>query len=59
MWRTSVSGSFSKHEAHSRPKMKVQGLWMQSIGLILYVADVYLAHDSSMTVEAVGPKDTN
>ena len=35
--------------------MKVQGLWMQSIGLILFVADVYIAHDSSMTVEAAGP----
>ena len=32
--------------------MKVQGIWLQSIGLILYVADVTTAHDSSMTVEA-------
>ena len=35
-----------------RPKMKVQGLWMQSVGLMLFVADVDMAHDSSMTVEA-------
>lgn len=35
-----------------RPKMKVQGLWMQSIGLMLFCADVHMAHDSSMTVEA-------
>ena len=35
-----------------RPKMKVQGLWMQSVGLMLFVADVDLARDSSMTVEA-------
>ena len=32
--------------------MKIQGLWMQSIGLMLFVADVDLAHDGSMTVEA-------
>lgn len=32
--------------------MKLQGLWMQSVGLMLFVGDVHLAHDSSMTVEA-------
>ena len=32
--------------------MKIQGLWMQSVGLMLFVADVDLAHDSSLTVEA-------
>ena len=37
-----------------RPKMKVQGLWMQSVGLLLFVADVDVAHDSSLTVEAGG-----
>ena len=34
--------------------MKVQGLWLQSVCLLMFVGDVHLAHDSSMTVEAVG-----
>ena len=32
--------------------MKIQGLWLQSVGLMLFVGDVHLAHDSSLTVEA-------
>ena len=35
-----------------RPRMKVQGVWLQSVGLILFVADVHVAHDSSLTCEA-------
>ena len=38
-----------------RPRMKVQGVWIQSVCLQLYVADVHLAHDSSMTVEVTCP----
>ena len=36
-----------------RPRMKVQGVWVQSVCLLLFVGDVHLAHDSSMTVEVV------
>ncbi|CAE7757160.1 NHX3, partial [Symbiodinium pilosum] len=34
------------------PRLKVQGLWLQSVGLMMFIGDVHLAHDSSMTVEA-------
>ena len=32
--------------------MKVQGVWLQSVGLILYVCDIHISHDASLTVEA-------
>ena len=35
--------------------MKVLGVWIQSVCLLLYVADVHVAHDSSMTVEVTCP----
>ncbi|CAE7251611.1 unnamed protein product, partial [Symbiodinium microadriaticum] len=35
-----------------RPRMKVQGIWLQSIALVMFVADIHVCHDSSMTCEA-------
>ena len=35
-----------------RPRMKVQGIWLQSIALVMFVADIHICHDSSMTCEA-------
>ena len=42
----------NERHGQPRPRMKVQGVWIQSIGLILFCAGPHVAHDSSMTVEA-------